>query len=134
MFNGVFVYINREERERLANLFNGWLTTPTRIVTFRLPHEGQIQFVLMEPETCDGAESAKVAPGIVSQISDGETDAAYDKAAVIDYIKKLEAVAEAAETIARKFYSQPRPGEMTELFIDLCVALKGLEDFQKGKK
>jgi hypothetical protein len=48
-----------------------WPNVPTNILTHKLPHEGQVQFVLVTPEQAGNVEGTMVDKNIVDQISQG---------------------------------------------------------------
>ena len=74
----IVIFLNREERDRLIAAMVQWPNVPTRVLTFREPHDGQVQFILLEPETCSGTEGTKVDPTIIGQIGDGPQENGQD--------------------------------------------------------
>lgn len=78
MENGVYpvvvVYLTPEDRERLTRAFINWPNVPTNILTHKLPHEGQVQFILVAPEQSGNVEGTMVDKGIVEQINWAEDE------------------------------------------------------------
>lgn len=78
MENGVYpvvvVYLTPEDRDRLTRAFINWPNVPTNILTHKLPHEGQVQFILVSPESGGNVEGTMVDKGIVDQINGDEEE------------------------------------------------------------
>ena len=80
--NGIYpvlvVYLTHEDRERLIRAFVNWPSVPTNVLIHKLPHEGQVQFVLLDQEPGGSVEGLLVDKGIVEQIegkgNDGHSD------------------------------------------------------------
>ena len=74
LFPIIAIYLTAQDRERLIRALVNWPKVPTSIVTFREPHEGQVQFILKgESEQTGGAEGLMVDKHIREQI-EGKTD------------------------------------------------------------
>ena len=74
----IVVYLNEEERDRLRRAFEAWPKAGSDVLTFRQPHEGQVQFILVDqPESGGNVEGRMVDGKIVEQIED-QTDQGAD--------------------------------------------------------
>jgi hypothetical protein len=70
IFPVIGIFLSLADRERLIKVFTEWPNVPTRIVTFRELHEGQIQFILNDPEPAPGGnlEGSQVSQSIIDDL------------------------------------------------------------------